>query len=326
MIARAGNPAKGSLLLTGHMDVVPASPEGWSGDPFELRREGDRLIGRGTADMKGALAAKLIAAEAFLSEYDDTGKVILAFTVDEEVGGSGTEALVERGIEADAAMIGEPTQCQVAIAEYGAVGYSLTVTGESGHSGRPDLAVNTIDGLRRVLDQVEALGDEVCVEEYDLFTPGPTISITEIEGGTAPNVMPDEATATIDWRTLPDRDREPTDFDERLAAAIEGATLDRTPIDVGSEREFFSAGFAVDPDAVIVRATLAAAREARINADRTGFNAGSDARLLTQAGIPTILFGPGGAEDDAHTADESITVDALVDTAETYRGILEHFL
>jgi len=166
----------------------------------------------------------------------------------------------------------------------------------------------------------------VRVEEHDLFTPGPTITITEIEGGTAPNVVPDEATATIDWRTLPDRDRAPTEFDKRLAAAIEGVTLDGAPIDVEFEREFFSAGSAVDPDAAIVRATLAAAREVGIDADRTRFNAGSDARLLTQAGIPAILFGPGSVKDDAHTVEESITVDALLDTAQTYRGVLECFL
>ena len=177
VIVRAGDPAKRSLLLTGHMDVVPASADDWLGDPFELRRENDRLIGRGTTDMKGALAAKLVAAETFLDDHDDTGEVILAFVVNEEVGGMGTEALVEGGIEADAAIIGEPTRLQVAIAEYGAVGYSLTVSGESGHSGRPDLAINAIDGLRRVLDQVKPLDDDVRIDEHDLFTPGPTISI-----------------------------------------------------------------------------------------------------------------------------------------------------
>ena len=326
VIARAGDPAKGSLLLTGHMDVVPASPEDWSENPFELQRENDRLIGRGTADMKGALAAKLVAAEAFLTEYDDTGEVILAFTVDEEVGGSGTEALVEGGVEADAAIIGEPTQLQVAIAEYGAVGYSLTVSGESGHSGRPDLATNAIDALRRVLDRVEALGDEVRTQNHELLTPGPSISITEIEGGTAPNVVPDEASATVDWRTLPDRDRAPDGFDEQLRDAIEGATLDGASVDVKFEREFFSAGSAVARDAEITQATLAAAREVGIDATLTGLNAVSDARFLTQADIPTLLFGPGSVEDDAHTVDESITLDALITTAETYREVLERFL
>jgi acetylornithine deacetylase/succinyl-diaminopimelate desuccinylase family protein len=326
VIARAGDPAKGSLLLTGHMDVVPVSPDDWSGDPFEPRRENGRLIGRGTADMKGALAVKLVAAEAFLDEHDDTGEVILAFVVDEEAGGMGTEALVENGIKADAAIIGEPTQLQVAIAEYGAVGYSLAVSGESGHSGRPDLATNAIDGLRRVLDQVKLLDDDVRIDEHDLFTPGPTISITEIEGGLAHNVVPDEATATLDWRTLPDPDREPEFFDEQLAEAIENASLDGGSVDVECEREFFSPGSAVDPDAEIAEATLAAAREVGIDADRTGFNAVSDARFLTQAGIPTVLFGPGSVEEDAHTVEESVSIGELQKTVETYRGILDRFL
>ena len=90
VIARAGDPERGSLLLTGHMDVVPAASGSWRGDPFELHQHEDRLVGRGIADMKGALAAKLLAAEAFLDDADTPGEVILAFVVDEEVGGKGT--------------------------------------------------------------------------------------------------------------------------------------------------------------------------------------------------------------------------------------------
>lgn len=275
--------------------------------------------------MKGALAAKLVAAEAFLTDHEDTGEVILAFTVDEEIEGSGTEALVANGIEADAAIVGEPTQLQVAIVEYGAVGYTVTVSGQRGHSGRPDLAVNAIDGLRRVLDQVEVLADDVRTQGHDLLEPGPTITITEIEGGTAPNIVPGEARATLDWRTLP-TEREPVDFDEQLAAAIEGTTLHGSPVDVEFEREFFSPGSEVTPDAEIVQTALAAAREAGIDAELTGLNAVSDARYLTQAGIPTLLLGPGSIQDDAHTVDESITIDALRKAVETYRGIIERFL
>ena len=323
--ARAGDPVEGSVLLTGHLDVVPATPGDWSGDPFTLQREGDRLIGRGVADMKGALAAKLIAAEAFLSEFDRTGEVVLAFTVDEEVGNAGTKALVEHGVDVDAAIIGEPTRLQVATAEYGAVGYSVTVHGESGHSGRPDRAVNAIDGLRRVLDRVEALDDEVQAQEHALLEPGPTVNITQVEGGSAPNVVPGEASATIDWRTLPS-DREPGEFDERFAAFVEDATLNGECVAVSFDRGFFSSGFETDPDARIVQATLGAARDAGIEPARTGFNAGSDARFLTHAGIPTVLFGPGSVADDAHAVDESIQVDALLKTAETYRGVLERAL
>ena len=138
--------------------------------------------------------------------------------------------------------------------------------------------------------------------------------------------MPDKATAALDWRTLPDPDRGPEFFDEQLAEAIEDVSLDGDPIDVEYEQEFFSSGSAVDPDAEIVEVTLAAAREAGIDADRTGFNAVSDARFLTQAGIPTLLFGPGSVEDDAHTVEESISIGELQKTVETYRGILDRFL
>jgi succinyl-diaminopimelate desuccinylase len=176
-----------------------------------------------------------------------------------------------------------------------------------------------------VLDRVKTL-DDVRAQEHDLFTPGPTISITEIEGGLAHNVVPDEATATLDWRTLPNRDRDPETFDDRLTEVIEDVTLDGDSVEIEYEREFFSPGSEVDPDAEIVQATLAAAREAGIDADCTGLNAVSDARFLTQAGIPTILFGPGSVEDDAHTVDESITIDELHKTVETYRGVLNRFL
>jgi succinyl-diaminopimelate desuccinylase len=326
IIARTGDQVRGSLLLTGHMDVVSATRADWSDDPFSLRHENGRLIGRGTADMKGALAAKIVAAESFLREHENTGEVILAFVVDEERNNTGTRVLLENGIETDAAIIGEPTQLQVAIAEYGAVGYELTVSGKGGHSGRPDLAINAIDGLRRVLDRIETLGNGVQAKEHELFAPGPSISVTEIDGGTEPNVIPETATATLDWRTLPDSTRKPSEFDEQLATAIDGTTLRGTSVDVDFERKFFSTGSEISPDANIARTALAAAHETGIDADLVGFNAGSDARFFTQSGIPTILFGPGSVEDDAHSADESITVDALLDTAEAYHRILERFL
>ena len=86
-----------------------------------------------------------------------------------------------------------------------------------------------------VLDRVEALDNDVRAQKSELFTPGPTIRITEIEGGSAPNIVPDKATATLDWRTLPDRNREPEDFDEQLADAIKGATLNGVPVNNHSD-------------------------------------------------------------------------------------------
>ena len=92
------------------------------------------------------------------------------------------------------------------------------------------------------------------------------------------------------------------------------------------ERGFFSTGSEVNPDAAIVKATLAAARKVGIDTDLAGFNAGSDARFLTRAGIPTLLFGSGSVEDDAHTVDKSVTVEALTEAAKAYYAVLRRFL
>lgn len=116
VVARVGDPAEGSVLLTGHTDVVPANTDDWTADPYELEQRGDRIVGRGTADMKGAIAAKILATEAYFesTSTEIPGEVILAFVVDEEHLGRGTQALVQNvDIAPDAAIIGEPTDLDV---------------------------------------------------------------------------------------------------------------------------------------------------------------------------------------------------------------------
>ena len=324
VVARAGDSERRSILLTGHMDVVPADSEAWHRNPFELHQHESRLVGRGITDMKGALAAKLLAAEAFLDDADTPGEVILGFVVDEEVGGTGTESLMSEELSPDAAIIGEPTRCQIGIAEYRAVGYTLTVRGESGHSGRPDKAINAIDALRQMLAQMDGLATEVQSKLSDLFAAGPSLNVTEIAGGSAPNVIPGEATATLDWRLLP-TDHPPAVFDTALEAAIEAAPT-HSAAEVTWERTFFSAGAAVGEDAPIVTAVQQAALQVGIDAAPTGIHAVTDARALAAAGIPTVLFGPGSIHGDAHTVNESLRVDALVNVAQTYRRVLNQLL
>lgn len=134
VVARAGDPAAGTLLLAGHTDVVPADADDWGGDPYDLRCEDGRLVGRGTADMKGALAAKIVGTEAYF-QAGGSGEVVLAFVVGEENGGVGTADLVESEIDADGAIIGEPTDMTVAIAEKGVARFTISTYGENAHSG-----------------------------------------------------------------------------------------------------------------------------------------------------------------------------------------------
>ncbi|WP_436348540.1 M20 family metallopeptidase [Natronorubrum sp. FCH18a] len=326
LVARAGDPAAGTLLLTGHMDTVPANAEDWETDPYELSRTGDDLIGRGTADMNCALAAKILAVESYLDDDGSTGEIVLAFTIDEERGGSGTQALVDGGVDADGAILGEPTDMNVGIAHKGAARYELTVYGKNSHSGRPDKGINAIVKLQRVLERLEALDEEMREIRHELLTPGSSVNVTEISGGLAPNVIPGKASVTVDWRFLPGMSTDAEWYDQRLETALEGLTYDGNPIDVEINRWDFGRAVESPPDSAVVTAVREAARAEGFPADLIGFNAGTDARYLVHdANIPTVLFGPGHIEDDAHTVDESIDVNDLVGTARTYRRAIELF-
>lgn len=327
VVATAGDPNGGTALLTGHTDVVPAHAEDWNGDPYQLRREDDRVVGRGVADMKGALAAKLLAAEAYLAESSSTGEVVLAFVCDEEHDGLGTRALVERGIDADCAVIGEPTRLQVCTAQKGVVRYRITVHGESAHTGAPEHGLNAITGLDRVIRRLERFHDERQREtSHPLLTPE-TVTVTEIEGGIAPNVVPDTARLTVDWRLLPGDPTDPGEFDRQIGEVVSDLAVDGRPLDVTIEQLVFARGAEIDPRHEFVTAVVDSAADTGLESEPVGFNAATDARfLIHDAGVPTVLFGPGSIEEDAHTVDESVRINDLVATAETYQSLLERVL
>lgn len=326
VIARAGNPERGSVLLTGHTDVVPADADQWTGDPFELRHEEGRLIGRGTADMKGALAAKIVATEAYLRSTDRPGEVILGFVVDEEHGGQGTRAMVREGIDADYAIIGEPTNLGTCVAQKGVARYEIELSGRKAHSGTPDEGEDAIRAAGRLLAAVEAFDESVRKQRnHDLLAPE-TVTVTEIEGGTAPNVVADSVRLTVDWRFHPGREDTPESFDEQIRACVDDATID-ADIDISIDRTVFARAAAVPEGHELVEAVVDAAADAGVESTPLGFNAATDARFLVHdAEIPTVLFGPGSIEDDAHTVDESIRTDELEDTAKTYANALRRLL
>lgn len=325
VLARAGDPARGTVLLTGHTDVVPTDPSGWTTHPYEPVVRDGRLVGRGAADMKGALAAMLVGAERYLATTTAAGEVLLAFVIDEEDQGAGTAALVEDGVDADCAVLGEPTELNVCTATKGVVRYEVTVEGESCHSGRPDAGRDAVRGLRELLARVAALDHELEATDHSILAHE-DVTVTEVSAGTAPNVVAGRADATIDWRFLPG-ETEPQPFDERVLEAVEGLTTDGVAFGVGVDRTVFARGGEVDPDHPAVEGVLAAARECGLDASVVGFDAATDARfLIHDAGVPTVHFGPGSITDDAHTVDESVAVDDLVAAAAVYEAALGRLL
>jgi succinyl-diaminopimelate desuccinylase len=324
VVATAGH-GQSHVLLTGHTDVVPANAADWTEDPYTLRIDGDRLIGRGVSDMKAALAAKLAAAESYLQANPGGCRVTLAFVCDEEWDGLGTKALVDRGVDADAAIIGEPTNLQACIAQKGVVRYSLQVYGRSAHSGMPDRGASAVRGLTHALQLIQSLDEERRQNTKHPFLQPETVTTTEIEGGLGPNVVPDAASATIDWRTHPDV-TEPATTDSRIDELVAKLAEAHPDLEFEWERLVFARGAAVDPESDIVQTVVDAATEAGIDCSAVGFNAATDARfLIHDAEIPTVLFGPGSIADDAHTVDESIDRSSLERTVKTYETVLETY-
>lgn len=325
VIARAGDPALGTLLLTGHLDVVPAVESEWSVPPFDLTRREDRLLGRGIADMKGSLASMLLATEAYFEATDDPGEVVLGFVADEETGGRGTQELVDHGIDADAAILGEPTSLAIGRANKGAARYDVTVRGESAHSGRPDQGTNAVSAVPQIIERLEALDSELEEYTHELLVPRSTVTVTELSGGTAPNIVPAEATVTFDWRFFPGMSTEPEWYDENVRDAIGEVAVDGEPADVSIERWNFKPAAGIGADEPVVDALEAALDRVGLEAEHTGFNAGTDAGYLEAAGIPTVLFGPGSIEGEAHTVDESMAVEELVAAVDAYEHAIEAF-
>lgn len=326
VVARVGDPERGTVLFTGHMDVVPANAERWTSDPYNPDVRDERLIGRGTVDMKGALAAMIVATEQYYENTDKPGEVILAFVVDEEHTGHGTQTLVEEGIDADMAIVGEPTDMDVCTAIKGVSRYEATVLGESCHSGQPDEGRDAIKGLDELLNRIAALDDDLAVSTSHDVLAHEDVTVTEVVGGVAPNVVADRTKATIDWRFLPGT-TDPEPFDNRIETALADLTVDGTTFDVTLKRTVFARAGETDSDHPVVAVVLEAVRDNDLNTEIVGFNAATDARfLIHDANIPTVHFGPGSITEDAHTVDESVAIDELVATVDVYRTVLDHLL
>jgi len=195
-------------IISGHMDVVPAGEPDWRANPYQLRREGDRLYGRGTTDMKGFLACAL-AALPRLAALPLRRPIHLAFSYDEEAGCRGVPHLIAALPSLCAkplgAIIGEPSRMQIVRAHKGKAAARLEVIGRSGHSSRPDLGLNAIHALAGVIAEAAAYGESLAQETRDgaFEPPWSTVQVGIVAGGQAVNIIPDRCVAEIEARAVP---------------------------------------------------------------------------------------------------------------------------
>jgi acetylornithine deacetylase len=294
-----------TLLLNGHLDTV-----GLAGmkTPLEPRVEAGRLYGRGAYDMKsGVAAAMLAAAEAMRQGL--RGDVVVTAVADEEVASIGTAAVLER-VRADAAVVCEPTELRLVIAHKGFAGFELETHGRAAHGSRPDLGVDAIAKMGRVLVELEELDRRVQgAQRHPLLGPG-SLHASLIEGGQEFSSYPERCVVTGERRTIPgetaaDVERELRDALDR-ARAVDGA------IDVELRTGVAREPFEIEADHALVAAVAAAAGAPEV----VGVPFWADSALIAAAGIPTVLFGPTGA--GAHAAVEWVELASVARCRDVY--------
>ena len=309
-----GAPDLPVLLLEAHLDTV-AQPR----VPIAVRREGDRIVGRGASDTKGSAAA-MVAAMSRLATLPDRPTVVFAGAADEEVAMDGSRALVEQLPPVDGAIVGEPTSLLPIRVHNGLMRFRIVARGKAAHTSRAHLGVNAVAAAARaVLAIQDELYPRLQARTHPLAGPA-LVTAAMIRGGVAPNLVPEWCELEVDRRTAPGEDPLVAleEIDELLGRlrsqgddlTREEPTIVRAPLDT-------------DPGHALVRLCEEVVGEA-LGREVTAGGApyGTDAAFLAGlGGIPCVVLGPGSI-DQAHTEDEWVPANEVIMASRIYEALV----
>jgi acetylornithine deacetylase len=294
-------------ILSGHMDVVPASEPQWSSNPFALRRDGERLYGRGTTDMKGFLAAVLAAVPA-LARLRLARPIHLAFSYDEELGCRGVPHLIARLPELCArplgVIVGEPSGMRAVRGHKGKAAARVVINGRSGHSSRPDLGLNAIHAMASALSAAVSEAERLTNGPFDAAFEPPYSSLQAgvVAGGHQVNIIPGTCSLDLEARAIPGID--PAELlvpikKQAEALAAQGYDVEWMPISAYPALSLpQDSGLATLLGELTGETPLAAV------------SYGTEAGLYQAAGLDAIICGPGDI-NRAHKPDEYIMASEL---------------
>jgi acetylornithine deacetylase len=323
---RFGPEAAGGLVLSGHTDVVPVDGQPWATDPWTLSERDGRLFGRGTSDMKGFLALCIAHAEAFARTARDR-PVHFAFSFDEEVGCAGVAPLVDmlaaEGVRPGAVWVGEPTLWGVYTGHKGICDYEVHITGKAAHSSDPRRGASAIHEaveLMGVLRDIARRAEAAAPAESPFDPAFTTLTIGQIRGGTAHNIIARDCTFGFDLRLTPGG----PDGEQVLAPFLEAVEASRRRLaPFGPE---CGVEITRNADAPPLLPTPDNPAE-RLLRELTGDNATRVAAYATEAGqfqqrgLPSVICGPGSIEQ-AHQPDEFVAISELVRGVEVFGRLL----
>ncbi|MCG6115287.1 MAG: acetylornithine deacetylase [Mesorhizobium sp.] len=313
--ATIGPPDVAGIALSGHTDTVPVDGQDWASNPFELVERDGRLYGRGACDMKGFLAVALSLAPS-IAAARPVRPVHFALSYDEEVGCIGVRGLVAELVHKPVlplgCIVGEPTLMEVAIGHKAKRSLKITVRGTVGHSSRAPEFVNAVEHAARIVVKMREMGKTLAATGardalYDIAHT--TAHVGTMHGGTALNIVPDRCEITCEFRVLPNEDAdalvsEITDFIRQEVEPEMRALAPEAGVDIEMTAAFPGLDMAGGS-----QLALAARRAARRN-DHIKVAYGTEAGLFQEAGIPTIVCGPGSIAQ-AHKPDEFVALEQL---------------
>ncbi len=330
LLASIGPAVAGGIILSGHTDVVPASPKGWTGNPFSLRRIGGRLYGRGAVDMKGFVAISLAMVPDIIAIQNRLRVPIhLAFTFDEEVGCFGSARmpsfLAEHCISAEMAIIGEPTGMHPCIGHKGGLELTAEIMGTAGHASKPAGTVNAIYYASQLIEFIRKISFKLAntPDPKSPFDPPYTsVSVGKISGGEARNIIPEFCQFEWEIRPLPNVDAH---------AILEQVRHYADTVLVPKMRSIkpesgIVLSIVADVPGMEVRPYSAAAKlisQLWTNEVPGVVSFGTDGAYFQKAGIETVVFGPGGTAQ-MHQPDEYIEESAMEQGLQFLGRLLDH--
>ena len=288
------------VVFAPHMDTVGVS----SATQFKPTRKRGRLHGRGACDTKGSVAAMLsaIIKVSRMRDRPRNTEIILAALVDEEAGQGGSRHLARSGLNADLAIVGEPTELRVVTAHKGDLWLELSTRGRAAHGARPELGINAVHGMAKVVDLLETkYAAQLRRRRHRLLGPA-TINVGMIHGGTQPNIVPDRCSIRIDRRTIPG-EKDPQ-VKREIVRFIRQHGMKVELVDTKAEEPAPALETSIGHP--VLQRFLKAAEQKK----PAGVDFFTDAGVLSAAGIPSVVFGPGNIAQ-AHTVDEWVEIKQL---------------
>ncbi|MEO5588945.1 MAG: ArgE/DapE family deacylase [Gemmatimonadaceae bacterium] len=308
LVARVGPANTPAIMFAGHLDTVGV--EGMSHDPYSATIANGRIYGRGSADMKAGIAAMCVAAERAYRQCGDSAarQIVICAVTDEEYESLGMTALLATGVQAEMAVLTEPTRLAICPAHRGFVWMEIEFTGRAAHGSRYDIGVDAIRHAGLVLAEMDALDrGALGRREHSLLGRG-SIHASTIVGGIGMSTYPDRCVLRIERRTIPGETTQEAIAEMRSACdrvAATDSSLAATVRLIAAQ-----APSDVPVDAPVVRALARALQAERAAVSVEGLSAWTDAALLNAAGIPAVCFGPGDV-GLAHSAEEFVPIDEI---------------